>query len=35
MRSEYETYLRAENADPLADGETDRHLEHRYLELKT
>ena len=34
VRAEYEAYLRAENADPLADGETDRDLEHLFLQLK-
>jgi hypothetical protein len=33
VRAEYEAYLRAENADPLADGETDRDLELLYLQL--
>jgi nucleoid-associated protein YgaU len=33
VRSEYEAYLRAEAADPLADGETDRDLERLYLYL--
>jgi DNA-binding SARP family transcriptional activator len=33
VRAEYEAYLRAENADPMADGETDRDLERLYLDL--
>jgi hypothetical protein len=32
-RAEYEAYLRAESADPLCDGETDRDLERLYAQL--
>ena len=33
VRAEYEAYLRAESADPLSDGETDRDLERLYTYL--
>jgi DNA-binding SARP family transcriptional activator len=33
VRAEYEAYLRAEQADPLWDGETDRDLQLLYQEL--
>lgn len=33
VRAEYEAYLRADNADPLTDGQPDRDLERLYLNL--